>query len=241
MIRSLLRTAAAASLVALGASSAAAQKQVAMCSTDNLVCFGAALSLSPDNSILTIDLQNQGSAYSQITGFGLFESPVDGPVESYGTLTYQFYNGTSFQATPVDFAVALGAVPGLNTPNSGVEYTFGDDGLTPCGLNMTTGDNVDIPTCQAPINSFLRLTFTGVSQVQSIDALNLAVRFQSVSGNPGSYKCYTGINPNGQDCVLVPGGGVGTGTLVPEPSTYALMGTGLLGLMGVAARRRRQG
>lgn len=34
-----------------------------------------------------------------------------------------------------------------------------------------------------------------------------------------------------------PGGG--TGTVVPEPSTYMLMGTGLLGLAGFAKRRRR--
>lgn len=36
------------------------------------------------------------------------------------------------------------------------------------------------------------------------------------------------------------GGGI-SGEIVPEPSTYVMLGSGMLGLLGVAARRRRQG
>ena len=32
----------------------------------------------------------------------------------------------------------------------------------------------------------------------------------------------------------------GPSTVIPEPSTYALLGTGILGLLGVSARRRRK-
>jgi hypothetical protein len=54
------------------------------------------------------------------------------------------------------------------------------------------------------------------------------------NGTAVSLRCFNAPNTSAYDC-----GGPGITSTVPEPSTYVLTGAGLLGILGVARRRRR--
>jgi len=67
--------------------------------------------------------------------------------------------------------------------------------------------------------------------------LTLDLHVQNVGPNGGQSTGYS-CPPTDFSALCNPGGG-GTGSVVPEPSTYLLLGSGLLGILGVVARRRR--
>lgn len=83
---------------------------------------------------------------------------------------------------------------------------------------------------QANFHSFYLYNWTNQTKA--------ALNWQGTApGNPG-YSHVNLYTVTGEQCVRDCGGG-GTGTVVPEPSTYALMGAGLLGLGFVSFRRKR--
>ena len=74
---------------------------------------------------------------------------------------------------------------------------------------------------QTVFNSFLN---------QSNLSIGVSTNLSNVTGGPETFNLAVGPAQ----------GGGGTGSVVPEPSTYVLLASGLLGLAGVARRRQRR-
>ena len=216
MIRQLIRSTAVAAMVAVSAATAGAQT----------FSFITSVGTQPAN-VGTITLTQNGASVNVLVDL------LDG---------YGFLN-TGGQHTPFAFNIA-GSEAGLAatfTQPSGGNYAFGT-----FTLNAAGGDNTPYGTYGVAIDNSAG---NGSSQAYFGDLAFTITRTGGllttdfVANTDGYYfsaDLTNGQNTGAQAWADRAGGG-GTGSVVPEPSTYVLLGSGLLGLVGFTSRRRRNG
>jgi hypothetical protein len=239
MLRTALRTVVAAALfLAPVVGQAQFDRTFMLCNLPQQFCAGIGMTLS--GSTLTVGVRNNGStpsADSFIASFGLFGGGITG-----GTMTSQAWVGSPSMPAGTTFA-SSGAPSdlqnGAGTQTLPIGADFGNNGLRPCGYGDNLVGGVRFETCDGEYGLF---TFSLTGSSFDLASMGVAVRAQNLQHINGAVasadKCFS---MNDANCRLTATstiyGSPVAPAVVPEPSTYALLGFGLAALVGITYRR----
>jgi len=197
------------------------------------VCASVRLSLSADGKTLTMNVWNLGGATNPftMTSIGIYHDP-DPTNWKPGAYSTKVYYVTSSQNSDITSywttknASDIKTLGGMDIELA--DGTKGNNGIIGC-QDPVPVTSAKWATCNSfPNASYVQFRFT-FQNVMPTDGVQLRWHGTQLLGSPSSIKCDTGGY-----------GGYGPCTnTVPEPTTLALMGTGL-GSALLARRRRRK-